>query len=90
MPPAAPRIDAKLVAALRRLDDERRPIADAHRRLGAVAREIGIPAPSYEQTRLLVHQLRRQARLSTHAGELLLDIALQKRPPETVVELFMP
>jgi len=63
---------------------------DTNRRLGAVAREIGLPPPSYEQTRLLVHQLRCRTRVSTHAGELLLDIALQKRPPEAVVELFMP
>ncbi len=82
---AAPRIDARLVAALGRLDDTGRPIAETHRRLGAVADELGLPRASYEQVRVVVHALR-AGRRDPAVGDLLLDIALQKRPPEAFIE----
>ena len=84
---AAPRIDPRLLAALARIDKPGRPIADTHRRLGATAERLGFPRPSYEQVRVLVHALRARRR-DPGVGELLLDVALQKRPPEAVIELF--
>jgi hypothetical protein len=84
---AAPRIDPRLLAALARLDKPGRPIADTHRRLGSTAERLGLPRPSYEQVRVLVHALRARRR-GPGVGELLLDIALQKRPPEAVIDLF--
>ena len=87
MPAAAPRIDERLVAALVRLDKPGRPIADTHRRLGIVAEGLGMTRPSYRQVRVIVHALRARRR-GPGAGELLLAIALQKRPPESVIELL--
>jgi len=84
---AAPRIDPRILAALARIDQPGRPIADTHRRVGSIAERLGLPRPSYEQVRVLVHALRARRR-GPSVGELLLDIALQKRPPEAVIELF--
>jgi hypothetical protein len=85
MPQAAPRIDVRLVAALERLDRRRPPIADSHRRLGTVAERLGLPRPSYEQVRVLVHTLRRSGTGPEYGG-LLLDIALRARPPEALLD----
>jgi hypothetical protein len=60
-------------------------IADTHRRLGTVADELGIPRPSYQQTRVTVHLLRAQRR-HPGIGEVLLDIALRVRPPEAILD----
>jgi hypothetical protein len=87
MPSAAPRIDERLVAALARLERWQRPIAEQHRRLGAVAEHLGLPRPSYEQVRVIVHMLRARRR-SPGAGEILLEIAFRVRPPEHILELF--
>jgi hypothetical protein len=84
---AAPRIDPRILAALARIDQPGRPIADTHRRVGSIAERLGLPRPSYEQVRVLVHALRARRR-GPGVGEVLLDIALQKRPPESVIELF--
>jgi hypothetical protein len=89
MPRAAPRIDARLLGALARIDKPGRPIADVHRQLGSAAERLGLPQPSYEQVRVLVHALRARRR-GPGVGELLLDIAVQKRPPEAIIELFLP
>ena len=87
MPPSAPRIDSRLVAALARLDDPRRSIADTHRRIGRLAEQLGVPRPSYEQVRTLVHALR-AGKGGPGAGEILLDIALRTRPPEAILEVL--
>ena len=80
MTPAAPRIDSRLVAALERLDDRAVPIADTYRRVVAVARELGLVRPSYEQVRALVHDARRRGRRPS-TGDVLLDVAFRTRPP---------
>ena len=87
MPRAAPRIDSRLVAALVRLDNRDRPIAETHRNLGLLADHLGIPRPSYEQTRVTIHALR-AARRDPLVGKVLLDIALRARPPEELVEVL--
>ena len=84
---AAPRIDPRLVAELARLDDPHRPIAETHRRLGVQAERLSLPRPSYEQTRVLVHSLRR-GMSGRDAATLLLHIAMRVRPPEAVFELL--
>ncbi len=78
--PAGPIIDTRLVAALERLDDSRRPIAETYRRLGVVARELQLVRPSYEQVRTLVHRARRRGRYPS-AGDVLLDTLLQTQQP---------
>jgi hypothetical protein len=75
MPAAAPRIDARLIAALKRLDQPDLAIADLHRRVGALAQEIGLTRPSYQQVRVILHELRSNRR-NPGAGDLLLDLTL--------------
>jgi hypothetical protein len=87
MPPAAPRIDARLVAAVTRLDDPSRSIADAHRRLGLVADWLGVPRPSYEQVRVLINAHRRRA-LQPGVGETLLEIAMRSKPPGALLDVL--
>jgi hypothetical protein len=80
VPPAAPRIDSRLVAALERLDRRDVPIAETHRRVCRLAHELGLVRPSYEQVRTLVHDARLRGRRPT-TGDVLLDIAFRVRPP---------
>jgi len=83
----APRIDPRLVAVLARIDNPRRPIAETNRRLGRIAAELGLPKPSYQQVRVIVHGLRRR-KLDPDIGELLLDFMLRTRSPEQILELL--
>jgi hypothetical protein len=81
----APRLDARLVAAIAQFDDAKRPIAETNRRVRRIAEKLGLPSPSYEQVRVVVHQLRAQKR-DPAIGAILLDISFQRRPPEALVE----
>jgi hypothetical protein len=83
----APRIDSRLVAALIRIDDPKVPIAETNRRLGRLAFDLGLPKPSYQQVRLLVHDIRGRKR-GAGIGELLLDLALRTRSPEEILEVL--
>jgi hypothetical protein len=83
----APRIGATLLAGIERLDDESVPIAEVNRRVGALASHLGLARPSYEQTRVLVHEHRRRG-LAPTAGQILLDVAARSRPPEALLELL--
>jgi len=85
---AAPRIDSRLVAALSRLDDGKRPIAETHRRLGLVAEHLNLSRPSYEQVRVLVHLLR-AGRTGSEIGQALLDIAFRVKPPESLLDALV-
>jgi hypothetical protein len=76
----APRIDARLVVAIERLDDPTVRIAETNRRVGEIAETIGLPRPSYEQVRTIVHESRRLGPRPS-AGDVLLDIAFRVRPP---------
>jgi hypothetical protein len=85
--PAAPRIDSRLLAALARLDEPGRPIADVHRALGDVADHLRLPRPSYQRTRLLVHEIR-AGKTPNEVAEVLLDIAFRAKPPEALAEVL--
>ncbi|NUT55113.1 MAG: hypothetical protein HOQ03_03910 [Thermoleophilia bacterium] len=87
MADAAPRISSALLAAIERLDDERLPIAEVHRRVATVAELIGCSRPSYEQVRILVHEHRRRG-LAPTAGEILLSVASRGRPPAALLDLL--
>ena len=80
----APRLDARLVATIATLDSKKRPIAETYRRVAAVAEELGLLRPSYEQVRTLTHEIRGRRR-DPVLGQLLLEIASQRRPPEALV-----
>ena len=86
---AAPRIDERLVAALGRLDDPTLPIAEINRRLGLVAEALGLTRPSYQQVRVIVHQLRSQSR-SPRVGETLLEISFRVKPPTAILDALAP
>jgi hypothetical protein len=59
---SAPRYDPRLLAAIRRLDDEGRPIAETCRRVGEVAATLGLPRPSYVHLRRIVIAERHRSR----------------------------
>jgi hypothetical protein len=80
----APRLDARLIAAIANLDNRNRPIAETYRGVAAVAEGLGLLRPSYEQVRRLIHEIRGRRR-DPVIGQLLLDIASQRRPPEALV-----
>jgi hypothetical protein len=84
--PFAPRLHPSLLAALSRLDSPDRPIAETNRLLGEVAELIGVPRPSYEQTRVYVHE-HRQRRLAPGAGDVLLAV-LSPAPKLALDRLF--
>lgn len=90
MPPAAPRIDRRLIAALVGLDDPKEPIAETNRRVGALAEVLGIPRPSYQQIRLFVHAERARHRARRAAIDLVLDVQFRRRAPEALLELLHP
>jgi len=77
-----------LLAALVRIDRQDAPIAETHRRLALVADELGVMRPSHERVRVLVRAHRRR-RVDPGIGEMLLDIALQNRPPEAVIDAII-
>lgn len=62
MAQSAPRYNARLLRAIRRLDDESVPIAEVCRRVGARAERLGVPRPSYVHVRRIVLSERERAR----------------------------
>jgi len=86
MLPFAPRLHPSLLAALTRLDSPDLPIAETNRRLGEVAELIGVPRPSYEQTRFYVHQ-QRQRPFEPSVGDVLLAL-LSPAPKLALDRLF--
>lgn len=81
----APRISRRLIEAVVRFDDRRRPIAETYRRVGAEAERLGLTRPSYQRVRELVHESRRVRRGPTTA-EVILDVAFRSRPPEALLD----
>jgi hypothetical protein len=85
MPTIAPRISPKLLEAIVRLDKRTVPIAETCREVGREAERLGLPRPSYERIRELVHQARRIRRGPTTAS-VLVDVAFRARSPEAIVD----
>jgi hypothetical protein len=83
----APRIDSRLIAAAELLDSPTVRIAETNRRVGQVAQELGLPRPSFEQVRTIIHLARRRGRMPT-AGDVLLDVAF-RAPPTALIEHFV-
>jgi hypothetical protein len=81
----SPRTDARLIAAIEKLDRSDVPIAETWRRVGLVADQLELTRPSYQQVRLIVHAARRRGRHPT-AGDILLDIAFRTRPPQAFID----
>jgi len=81
---SAPRIAWRLREEIVRLSAERVAIAEISRRVGLRAERLGLPQPSYQQVRVLVHEARRVRRRPTAAG-VFLDVAMRTRPPDAVL-----
>jgi hypothetical protein len=81
----APRISHRLLEALARLDDRSVPIAETNRRLGDEAARLGLPRPSYQRVRELVHQHRRITR-GPSTLRVLTEVALRARAPDEFLE----
>ena len=60
MTATSPRLDKRLRAAARKLDDHRTPVAETWRRVGAKADELGLPRPGYDTIRLIVRDHRQR------------------------------
>lgn len=80
----APRISHRLLEALTRLDDPKVPIAETNRRLGAEAARLGLPRPSYQRVRELVHAHRRINR-GPSTLRVLTEVALRARASEELL-----
>jgi hypothetical protein len=72
--------------ALIRLDDPSLPIAETCRRVGEQADQLGLPRPSYERIRMLVHEARRMRDRGPSTASVLFDVATRVRPPEAILD----
>jgi hypothetical protein len=76
-----------LIKAIAASDRRKRSIADTHRHVGALAAEIGLTRPSYEQVRTIVHLLRTDPR-DSRAAEIIIGVALGTRPAQAMSDLW--
>lgn len=87
---SAPRIPQRLLVAIDRLDHGGRPIADVIRRVGAEAENMGIPRPSYERVRQLVHASRAlRRRRGPSMIQVVTEIGVGGRSADGAVEALL-
>ena len=86
MPAFAPRIPIRLAKEVGRIDDGKLPIAEVCRRVGAAAEFLGVPRPSYESVRLLVHDARARRTARAESRDVLVGVALYTRPPTDLLD----
>ena len=83
----APRLSPRLLDAVVRLDDRNVSIAEVNRRVGAEAWRLGLPKPSYQRVRVLVHAARRvRRRHRPSVASLLFDVSANVRDPRHVLD----
>lgn len=82
----APRIHQDLVKAIA-ASDKKNSIADIHRCVGALAQELGLTRPSYEQVRTIVHLLRTDPR-DSRVAEIIIGVALGGKPAQRMNDLW--
>ena len=85
--PAAPRYDPMVLEAIRRLDDDRLPIAETCRRVGQFAAKLDLPRPSYVHLRRIVKAKRERARELEGVSEALVGEILSGRAPSLYTAL---
>jgi len=78
-------LSPRLLAEVERADDGRIPIAEVCRVVGLAAERLGVPRPSYERVRLLVHQARGR-RATPRATQIAVDVAMRVRPPGALLD----
>ena len=69
-----------------RLDDRSIPIAEVNRRVGRYAERLGLPRPSYQRIRELVHSSRRIRASSPTTAAVLFEVAVRARPPDAFLD----
>lgn len=77
---AAPTIDRRLHRVINRLTRGSLSAAAIHREIGRYAVSIGLPRPSYEQTRVFVNLARRERAERRATTALLLEVDMEVRP----------
>jgi hypothetical protein len=83
----APHIDERLIDAAASFDKRGRSIAEINRLVGAVAWALGLPRPSYEQVRQIVHA----TRAGRHPPRIALwweATSMRRLPPDLLAELM--
>lgn len=86
----APRLSPRLLDAIVRLDDRNVSIAEVNRRVGAEAWRLGLPKPSYQRVRVLVHEARRvRQRRGPSVASLLFDVSANARDPRHVLDYLV-
>jgi hypothetical protein len=85
---SAPRIDPRLLAAIGDLDRRDRPIAETNRRVGLVASQLGLPKPSYEQVRTVVHASR-NGRRYYGLVDAYIDLTFRTAHAQQIVERLL-
>jgi len=90
MLPFAPRLSRRLLEEIERQSGRKVPIADMNRCVGEAAIAMGLPRPSYERVRVLVHTARRlRAHAPASVSTVAIDVAFRARPPEAVLLHFL-
>jgi hypothetical protein len=84
---SAPRLDSRLVKVIVHLDDAAVPIAETYRRSREHAARLGVPRPSYECFRILVHDARRAKRRRRANRDTLIRVALYLDPVDALNRL---
>ena len=79
------RFTPELVRLVERLAREDLRAADIHRLLGDRAAELGVPRPSYERTRQLVHDVRLEPLVPGWA-DVATDVAFRVRPATALLD----
>jgi hypothetical protein len=82
----APRLSLRLINEIERLSKGRVPIAEINRSVGETAGSMGLPRPSYERVRSLVHEARRLRRTGPPSvSTVAIDVAFRVRPQDAIV-----
>jgi hypothetical protein len=85
MPRFAPRLPARLLDEIERQSKRRVPIAEINRSVGETAVAMGLPRPSYERVRGLVHEARRlRWSAPPSVSTVALDVAFRARPVNAI------
>lgn len=88
MPESAPRITLRLLDAIERLSRRQAPIAEINRLVGAEASRMGLPRPSYEQVRVLVHTARRMRAATRPLSSVAFDVVTRTAPQQALLDRF--
>jgi hypothetical protein len=83
----APRLSPRLLDYIETVSTRRVPIAEINRLVGAEAERLGLPRPSYNRVRELVHEARELRRNHVSAAKILIDVATRTRSPYAYTEL---